>query len=95
MKNLDNENVLTFSFCFLIYGNYYRLTKTYKSISGQPNQILAGPIGQPRKKLSLTPDYVTVFSNSDQTKQNFKNDFESKNIYDILNKEPNANPNEN
>ena len=57
MKNLDNENVLTFSFCFLIYGNYYRLTKTYKSISGQPNQILAGPIVQPRKKLSLTPAY--------------------------------------
>ena len=27
-----------------------------KLIAGQPNQILAGPIGQPRKKLSLTPD---------------------------------------
>ena len=39
--------------------------------------------------------YITVFSNSDQTKQNFKNDLESKNIYDMLNKEPNANPNEN
>ena len=39
--------------------------------------------------------YITVFSNSDQTKQNFKNDLESKNIYDKLNKEPNANPNEN
>ena len=26
-----------------------------KLIAGQPNQILAGPIGQPRKKLSLTP----------------------------------------
>ena len=38
---------------------------------------------------------ITVFSNSDQTKQNFKNDLESKNIYDMLNKEPNANPNEN
>ena len=37
--------------------------------------------------------YITVFSNSDQTKQNFKNGFESKNIYDILNKEPNVNPN--
>ena len=36
-----------------------------------------------------------MFSNSDQAKQKFKNDFESKNIYDILNKEPNANPNEN
>ena len=39
--------------------------------------------------------YITVFSNSDQTKQNFKNDFESKNIYDILNKEPNSNHTEN
>ena len=39
--------------------------------------------------------YITVFSNSDQTKQNFKNNLESKNIYDMLNKEPNANPNEN
>ena len=38
--------------------------------------------------------YITVFY-SDQTKQNFKNDLESKNIYDMLNKEPNANPNEN
>ena len=37
--------------------------------------------------------YITVFSNSDQTKQNFKNDLESKNIYNMLNKEPNANPN--
>ena len=26
-----------------------------KLIAGQPNQILADPIGQPRKKLSLTP----------------------------------------
>ena len=39
--------------------------------------------------------YITVFSNRNQTKQNFKNGFESKNIYEILNKEPNANPNEN
>ena len=39
--------------------------------------------------------YITVFSNSDQAKQNFKNDFESKNIYGILNKELNANFNEN
>ena len=39
--------------------------------------------------------HITVFSNSDQTKQNFKNDLESKNIYDMLNKEPNANPNAN
>ena len=35
--------------------------------------------------------YITVFFNSDQTKQNFKNDLESKNIYDMLNKEPNVN----
>ena len=27
--------------------------------------------------------YITVFSNNDQTKQNFKNDFKSKNIFDI------------
>ena len=39
--------------------------------------------------------YITVFSNSDQTKQNIKNDLESKNIYDMLNKEPIAIPNEN
>ena len=39
--------------------------------------------------------YITVFSNSDQTKQNFKNDLESRNTYNMLNKEPNANPNEN
>ena len=39
--------------------------------------------------------YITVFSNRNQTKQNFQNGFESKNIYEILNKEPNANPNEN
>ena len=31
-----------------------------KLIAGQPNQILAGPIGQPRKKLSLTPVYDDV-----------------------------------
>ena len=30
----------------------------------------------------------------DKTKQNFKDDFEFKNIYDILNKKTNANPNE-
>ena len=39
--------------------------------------------------------YITVISNSDQAKQNFKNDLESRNIYNMLNKEPNANPNEN
>ena len=45
--------MLTFNFCCLIYGNYY--LGPAKLIAGQPNQILAGPIGQPRKKLSLTP----------------------------------------
>ena len=39
--------------------------------------------------------YVTVFSNSDQSKQNFKNDFEAKKIYARLNTVPDANPNEN
>ena len=39
--------------------------------------------------------YITVFSNSNQTKQNFKHDFESRHICDILNKKPNVNPNKN
>ena len=39
--------------------------------------------------------YVTVFPNSDQSKQNFKNDFEAKKIYARLNTVPDANPNEN
>ena len=38
--------------------------------------------------------YVTVFSNSDQSKQNFKNDFEAKKIY-ARNTEPDVNPNKN
>ena len=39
--------------------------------------------------------YVTVFSNSDQSKQNFKHDFEAKKMYERLNTAPGANPNEN
>ena len=39
--------------------------------------------------------YATVFSNNDQSKQNFKNDFETKNIYERLNTTLDANPNEN
>ena len=39
--------------------------------------------------------YVTVFLNSDQSKQNFKHDFEAKKIYERLNTTPDANPNEN
>ena len=39
--------------------------------------------------------YVTVFSNSDQSKQNFRHDFEAKKIYKRLNTAPGANPNEN
>ena len=35
-----------------------------------------------------------MISNSDQTKQNFNSDFKSKNIYDVLNKNP-THPNEN
>ena len=48
--------------------------------------------------LTLPPqkiNYITVFSNSDQSKINFKNDFESKSVYDRLNHELGANPDEN
>ena len=41
-------------------------------------------------------DYVAVKGlNSDQSKQNFKHDFEAKKIYERLNTTPDANPNEN
>ena len=39
--------------------------------------------------------YVTIFSNSEHSIQRFKNDFECKNIYERLNKDLNADPNEN
>ena len=39
--------------------------------------------------------YVTVFSNGDQSKLNFKNVFEAKKIYARLNTVPDANPNDN
>ena len=39
--------------------------------------------------------YVTIFSNSEHSIQSFKNDFECKNIYERLNKDLNADPNEN
>ena len=48
--------------------------------------------------LTLPPqkiNYITVFSNSDQSKINFKNDFESKSVYERLNHELDANPDEN
>ena len=48
--------------------------------------------------LTLPPqkiNYITVFSNSDQSKINFKNDFESKIVYARLNHELDANPDEN
>ena len=48
--------------------------------------------------LTLPPqkiNYITVFSNSDQSKINFKNDFESKSVYDRLTHELDANPDEN
>ena len=48
--------------------------------------------------LTLPPqkiNYITVFSNSDQSKITFKNDFESKSVYDRLNHELDANPDEN
>ena len=51
----------TFSFCCLIYGNYYRLTKTYKvSRASQPNCGPAKPdFGWPdwpaKEKVKLDP----------------------------------------
>ena len=42
-----------------------------------------------------TTVYVTIFSNSEHSIQSFKNDFECKDIYERLNKDPNADPNEN
>ena len=40
-------------------------------------------------------NYITVYSNSDRSKLNFKNDFEAKRVYDRLNHELDANPDEN
>ena len=48
--------------------------------------------------LALPPqkvNYITVYSNSDRSKLNFKNDFEAKRVYDRLNHELDANPDEN
>ena len=48
--------------------------------------------------LTLPPqkiNYITVFSNNDQSKINFKNDFESKSVYDRLYHELDTNPDEN
>ena len=48
--------------------------------------------------LALPPqkvNYITVYSNSDQSKLNFTNDFEAKRVYDRLNHELDANPDEN
>ena len=48
--------------------------------------------------LALPPQkitYITVFSNSDQSKIIFKNDFESNSVCDRLNHELDANPDEN
>ena len=39
--------------------------------------------------------YVTIFSSSEHSIQSFKNDFQCKNIYERLNKDLNADPNEN
>ena len=39
--------------------------------------------------------YVTIFSNSEHSIQSFKNEFVCKNIYERLNKDLNADPNEN
>ena len=48
--------------------------------------------------LALPPqkiNYITVFSNSDRSKINFKNDFESKSVYDRLNHELDSNHDDN
>ena len=48
--------------------------------------------------LALPPqkmNYITVYSNSDRSKLNFKNDFEAKRVYDRLNHELDANPDKN
>ena len=39
--------------------------------------------------------YITIYSNSEEAKNNFKNDISSKNIFDKLNKNLTNNPNEN
>ena len=39
--------------------------------------------------------YITIYSNSAESKMNFRNDIASKNIYENLNKDVHCNPNEN
>ena len=39
--------------------------------------------------------YITIYSNSAESKMNFRNDIASKNIYEKLNKDIHCNPNEN
>ena len=39
--------------------------------------------------------YITIYSNSAESKMNFRNDIDSKNIYEKLNKDIHCNPNEN
>ena len=39
--------------------------------------------------------YITIYSNSAESKVNFRNDIASKNIYEKLNKDIHCNPNEN
>ena len=39
--------------------------------------------------------YITIYPNSEEAKNNFKNDISSKNIFDKLNKNITNNPNEN
>ena len=40
-------------------------------------------------------NYITIYSNSAESKNNFRNDIASKNIYEKLNKDIHCNPNEN
>ena len=49
-------------------------------------------------KLTLSPTktrYITIYPNSEEAKNNFKNNISSKNIFDRLNKNLTNNPNEN
>ena len=40
-------------------------------------------------------NYITIYSNSAESKNNFRNDIASENIYEKLNKDIHCNPNEN
>ena len=77
VKKFNNANVLTFSFCCLIYGNYYRLTKTHKvSRASQTNRGPAKPeFGWPdwpaKEKVKLDPWVIEIEANVRKEKWKF------------------------